>query len=91
MVRDYLYIPEEFYTFKDFTIITPGNVSEWTTLMAEYLQLQDFLGQFLDLQEGMSCSGRFAAVATETDMTIASPVDYRYSWDLCTPQHQKLV
>ena len=82
--KRYKAIPEEFYTTTGLCPVTPENFSQWFSKARGK-------GLRWHAWEIFSGSGRLSLVLLMAGLMVGFPVDYRYGWDLCNPQHQKML
>lgn len=72
------------YTQTKLTAVTPGNVNGYINYFASQ-------GLKWDVQEVFAGPAQFSCISYERGLIIGFPLDYRYGWNLATPQHQALV
>lgn len=82
--KRYKAIPEEFYTTTGLCPVTPENFPQWFSKARGK-------GLRWHAWEIFSGSGRLSLILLMAGLIVGFPVDYRYGWDLCNPQHQKMI
>ena len=91
--KEYLSLPESFYSDKRLPVITPLNYDAWLEHMVWSLTPEEFEDLKIELWSWFSGTGRMAkTMMTKTKAwAVLFPVDLRYGWNLMNVKHRKLL